>query len=120
MVVVRAVSLGTASGGQPRRRRKKRRRQAGGQAAKTLADDAMEAAAEVRVGEDGEQGGALVWEEEEEWEADGCAICLASLDEGAETLACGHSLHEFCMSAWASSCQRKGIELSCPICRSSL
>lgn len=64
--------------------------------------------------------------EEHEDEEECCAICLEGLlEEGGcagagtpkQALVCSHAFHSECLGAWVETCERKGWDRSCPICR---
>jgi hypothetical protein len=47
-----------------------------------------------------------------------CTICLSPTPE---TTACGHPVHEACISVWANECLAKGTgSVTCPVCRRNL
>jgi hypothetical protein len=57
---------------------------------------------------------------DEEEELNECPICLMELEEGGETLACGHTFHAACVGEWVDTCRRKELTLACPYCRQAM
>lgn len=64
---------------------------------------------------------------EEGDEEEVCAICLGPMDEEEEDpddvvcrLQCSHDFHGGCVEGWTSTCNRKGLPLTCPTCRRPL
>ena len=43
-----------------------------------------------------------------------CSICLESLNETSEALACGHVFHSKCLKAWKMS--KQSLSHNCPLC----
>lgn len=77
--------------------------------------------------EEGGEAAATATEEEEEEEEDDCAICLGPMDDEGEDeddlvcqLQCSHEFHRSCVEHWTSTCNHKGLSLTCPTCRRPL
>jgi ABC-type bacteriocin/lantibiotic exporter with double-glycine peptidase domain len=43
-----------------------------------------------------------------------CSICLENVQEGRQTLPCGHEFHEDCLREWLA------LQNTCPVCRAAL
>jgi hypothetical protein len=53
-----------------------------------------------------------------------CACSFEALAGGGEALTscntCGNSMHQGCMSLWASSRRQRGAAVTCPLCRATV
>jgi hypothetical protein len=61
--------------------------------------------------------------EEEEGQEE-CAVCLLDFDEDEEEagvlLVCGHRFHGPCVDLWVDNCSSKGLQATCPMCRTEI
>jgi rubrerythrin len=62
--------------------------------------------------------------EEKEEEEEVCAVCLCSMDDEEDDhadmvsrLQCSYEFHGGCVGDWVTTCNRKGLPLTCPTCR---
>ena len=52
---------------------------------------------------------------------DECAICLGVILKDAQNcFSCGKYMHKKCLARWESSCEKKQIDFTCPLCRCKL
>jgi hypothetical protein len=86
-----------------------------------------EGGAKAGVAEGSEHGPAEPVEggpAEEEEGPEECAVCLLDFDEDEEEagvlLVCGHRFHGPCVDLWVDNCSSKGLQATCPMCRTEI
>jgi hypothetical protein len=61
---------------------------------------------------------------EEEEGPEECAVCLLDFagdeEEAGVLLVCGHRFHGSCVDLWVDNCSSKGLQATCPMCRTEI